>query len=191
MTTIQGRSFAGLVVAHLAVTVVVCGGLVVLLPAPALPQGLPATIAAISATDSDAPADPADHQLTGDDSELSAPDSDDDDDDDDAPAGSDAAMAVDPSRMIARSAAMETVGVEAEPWISRTVDGHSLRGPPRDDETSSDVDDIDGDDDDPTADCSDLLPPATSRATCLLSPARFISASSTRSGDLSLRAPPL
>jgi hypothetical protein len=191
VTTIQGRSFAGLVVAHLALTVVVCGGLVLLLPTPALSQGLPATISPIAVTDCDASANSAgDHQVTADDGELSAPDSDDDDDEDDAPTGSDAAIAVDQCRTITRGDMIEVVHIEVEPWISRTVDGHSLRGPPAGDQTSSDTDDVDGDDDDPCAECPDLLPPATGCETCFFTPAEFLSVSSTRSSDLSLRAPP-
>jgi hypothetical protein len=192
VTTIQERSFADIVVAHLAVTLVVCGGLVLLLPVPAPAQGLPATISVIAVTDCDASANSAaDHQLAGDDAELSAPDSDDDDDDDDAPTGSDAAVAVDACRSISHGDVVHTVHVEVESWLSRTVDGHSLRGPPSDDQTSSDADDdIDGDDD-PTAECYDLLPPANRCETCLLTPAEFVSASSTRSSGLSLRAPPL
>jgi hypothetical protein len=193
VTTIHGRSFGGLVVAHLAVTLVVCGGLLWLLPAPVSANGVP-TIAVVPALDCAASADRAgDHQFTGDDAGLDAPDScDDDDDDDDAPSGSDAALAVDECRTRVGDDVRHVIDVRIDPWISRTVDGHSLRGPPQDDERSSDADDdIDGDDDDPSAECSDLLPPATSRGTCFLATAEFLSVSSTRSSDLSLRAPPL
>src|SRR3954451_6290545 len=91
VTTIHNRSFAGLVVAHLAVTLVVCGGLVLLLPTSGSSNGLP-TMAVVPALDCAASADRAgDLQFTGDDAGLDAPDScDDDDDDDDASTGSDA-----------------------------------------------------------------------------------------------------
>jgi hypothetical protein len=190
MTTFHERSFAGLVVAHLTVTLVVCGGLVLLLPSPALSQGLPATITTIAVTDCDGAANPAgDHQLTGDDAALSSPDSDDDDDDDDAPTGADAAIAVDQCRTITRGDVMDIVHIEAEPWTSCTVDGHSLRGPPSDDDTSDD--DFDGDDNDPTAEIAVPLPPPTAGESCPLAPVQFVSASSFRSSDLSPRAPPL
>jgi hypothetical protein len=189
VTTIQERSFAGLVVAHLALTIVACGGLVLLLPIPVSSHGLATTISAVVDCSVDVRSS-GDHQLTADDAELSAPDSD-DDDDDDAPSGSDVAVAVDTAQAISRDGVIHVVHVDIDPHISRTVDGHSLRGPPAEDQTSSDADDIDGDDDDPTAECSDLLPPATSCETCFLAPAEFVSASSTRSSSLSLRAPPL
>jgi hypothetical protein len=196
VTTIHGygRSLAGLVAAHLAVTLGVCGGLVLLLPAPALSQGLPATISAIAVTDCDASGNPAaDYSLTGDEAGLSAPDCDDDgDDDDDAPTGSDAAIAVDPSRTTSDGSVIEDVHIDVEPWISRSVDGHSLRGPPAGDESSSDADDdYDSDDDDPAAEESDLLPPATSHQTCPLAAVEFITTSALRFSDHSLRAPPL
>jgi len=192
MTTINTRSFAGLVVAHLAVTLVVCGGLVLLLPTPSSASGMP-TIAVVPAPDCAASGDRAgDQQFTVDDAGLDAPDScDDDDDDDDAPSGSDAAIAVDECRTCVRGDALHVVHVKLDPWISRTVDGHSLRGPPRDDETSSDLDDIDTDDDDPSAESSDLPAPATSRETRSLRPAEFLDRSSTRSTSRSLRAPPV
>jgi hypothetical protein len=192
VTTIHGRSFAGLAVAHLAVTLFVCGGLVLLLPAPVSSTGAPMA-AIVPALDCAASADRVeDHQVT-DDAGLDAPDScDDDDDDDDAPSGSDAAIAIDEGRTASHDHQMEVVEIEVEPWISRDVDGHSLRGPPAGEPNSSDADDdVDGDDDDPAAECSDLLPPATSHRTFLFTPAQFVRASSTRSSDLSPRAPPL
>jgi hypothetical protein len=192
VTTTHERSFAGLVVAHLAVTLVVCGGLVLLLPATASSSGVP-SIAVVPVFDCAASTDRAGDQQFTDDADLDAPDScDDDDDDDDAPTGSDAAIAIDDTRTTAADDVMELVQIEVGPWISRTVDGHSLRGPPAGDQNSSDADDdFDGDDDDPAAECSDLLPPATSRRTTVLTPVQFVRASSTRSSDLSLRAPPL
>jgi hypothetical protein len=192
VTTTHERSFAGLVVAHFAVTLVVCGGLVLLLPTTASSNGVP-TIAVVPVFDCAASADRAgDHRFT-DELGLDAPDScDDDDDDDDAPTGSDAAIATDDTRTTAADDVMELVQIEVGPWISRTVDGHSLRGPPAGEQNSSDADDdFDGDDDDPAAECSDLLPPATNRRTTVLTRVQFVSASSTRSSGLSLRAPPL
>jgi hypothetical protein len=192
VTTTPERSFAGLVVAHLAVTLVVCGGLVWLLPATASSSGVPA-IAVVPVLDCAASADRAGDHRFSDDAAFDAPDScDDDDDDDDAPTGSDAAIAIDDTRTTAADDVMELVQIEVGPWISRTVDGHSLRGPPAGDQNSSDADDdFDGDDDDPAAECSVLLPPATSCRTTVLTPIQFVRASSTRSSNLSLRAPPL
>jgi hypothetical protein len=192
VTTIHGRSFGGLLVAHLAVTLVVCGGLVLLLPTPASASSVPAITSVVSVLDCVASTDPAGtHEFTGKDASLDAPDSSDDDDDDDATTGADAAITVDQCRTPTRGDVLHVVHVKVGTWISRTVEGHSLRGPPTDDQTSSDADDVDGDDDDPIAECPDLLPPATGRETCVLSPVQFVSASSTRSSDLSLRAPPL
>jgi hypothetical protein len=190
VTPIQERSFAGLVMAHLAAPVVVCGGLVLLLPTPSWSQGQPATISAIPITDCDAPANPAgDHQLAGDAGELTARDSD-DDDNHDAPTGSYAAIAVEQCRSIIRGDVVDVVHIELNSWIPRTVDGHSLRGPPADDDASSDAD-FDGDDNDPTAEFSDPLPPPTAGESCPLAPVEFIGPSSVRSSGSSLRAPPL
>jgi hypothetical protein len=175
---------------HIVLTVAVCGGLVLLLPVPPSSHGLPAAISPV--VDCSAPLDASGGpQLAADDAELSAPDSDDDDDDDDAPSGSDVAIAAEPAQAISHGDVIHVVHVEAESWISRTVDGHSLRGPPADDQTSSDADDIDGDDDDPTAEYSALVPPVITRRACVLTPAVFVSVSSIRSSSLALRAPPL
>jgi hypothetical protein len=187
-----GRSFTSLVLAHLAVTLVVCGGFVLLLPTPAMSQGLPATISIVPLTDCDGSGySTTSHQLTGDDAELSAPDSDDDDDDDDAPTGSDVAIAADDCRTVSHGHVMEVVHMAAEPCISRTVDGHSLRGPPAGEKTDSDTDvDTDGDDD-PCAEYAELLPPASHHQLWTLTLADFVRISSTRTRHLSLRAPPL
>lgn len=187
-----GRSLTSLVLAHLAVTLVVCGGFVLLLPTPAFSQGAPATILIVPLTDCDGSGySAAHHQLTGDDAELSAPDSDDDDDDDDAPSGSDVAIAADDCRTVAYGHVVEVVHMEAEPCISQTVDGHSLRGPPVDDKTDSDTDvDTDGDDD-PCAEYTELLPPTSRRQLWILTLTEFARPSQARFRHLSLRAPPL
>lgn len=192
VTTIPERSFAGLAVAPLAMTLVVCGGLLLLLPTVATANGAP-TIAVVPALDCAAAADRAgDQQFLADPAGLDAPDSCDDDDDDDAPSGADAAITVDECRTRLGDHGLLLLEVEIDGWISRTVEGHSLRGPPSDDQRSSDADDdVDGDDDDPSAECSELLPPAPCCATCPLTFAEFVSTSSTRSSDLSPRAPPL
>jgi hypothetical protein len=192
VTTTHARSFAGLAVAHFAVTLVVCGGLLVLLPAPVSSSGV-SLAAIVPALECAASADRAGNHRLGGDAGLDAPDScDDDDDDDDAPSGSDAAIVIDESRTTSHDHAMDVVHIEVEPWMSRSVDGHSLRGPPAGEPDSSDADDdFDGDDDDPAAECVDLAPPATTRRTFSFTPAQFVRASSTRSTDLSPRAPPL
>ncbi len=191
VTTIQERSFAGLVVAHLAVTLVVCGGLVLLLPAPSSAATLPAMATVVPVLDCRSAADPAGgHQITGNDASLDSPDSSDDDDEDDAPTGADAAIAVDQCRTPVRGDVLHVVYIKVPTWISRTVEGHSLRGPPADDDTSSDTD-FDGDDDDPTAELSIPLPPPAGAESCLLTLVEFVGASSVRSTDLSPRAPPL
>jgi hypothetical protein len=190
VSTTHERSFAGLVMAHLAVTLVVCGGLVLLLPTPALSQGLSATISPIAVIDCDASARSArDYQVAADAGKLSAPDSDDDDDDDDAPTGPDVAIAVDQCRSISDADVLHVVHVKVDAWISRSVDGHSLRGPPADDDTSSDAD-FDGDDNDPTAEFSVPLPPPTDGESCPFTLATFVGPSSVRSTGSSLRAPP-
>jgi hypothetical protein len=190
VTTIQGRSIAGLVAAHLALTVVVCGGFVWLPPAPAPSHDFRTTLSAVF--DCSTSADSSrDHQLTGETAALNAPACDADDDDDGAPTGSDAAITVDHCRTITRGDLLEVVHVEADPWISRTVDGHSLRGPPADDDTSSDADLDNDNDDDPCAEYSAPLPPVSSHELWTLAPAAFVSISSVRSSNLSLRAPPL
>jgi hypothetical protein len=186
VSTTSERSFAGLALAHLAATLVVCGGLVLLVPAPALAQGARAAIAPITVlecADSGRPA--GDHQLSRT-AELSSPASN---DDDHAPTGSDTAIAVDQCRMITRGDVMHVVQIEAEPWISHTVDGHSLRGPPADDDTSDD--DFDGDDNDPTAELAVPLPPPTAGESCPVTPVQFTRLSSVRSSGSSLRAPPV
>jgi hypothetical protein len=193
VTTIPERSFAGFAAAPLAMTLVVCGGLLLLLPTTATANGAPA-FAVVSALDCAASADRAgDQQFTADAAGLDAPDSCDDDDDDDVPSGSDAAITVDECRTRLGDDVLRLLDIRIDAWISRTVEGHSLRGPPPDDQRSSDADDedVDGDDDDPSAECFDLLPPAPHCAACFLTPAEFLSASSTRSSVLSLRAPPL
>jgi hypothetical protein len=193
VTTIHERSFAGLVVAPFAVALVVCGGFLLPLPIAASPNGAP-TMAVVPAPDCAAPADRAgDQQFADNAAGLDAPDSwDDDDDEDDAPTGSDAAIVVDQHRPRVNGDVHLAVHVKIDPWSSRTVERRALRGPPQDGQRSSDADDdLDGDDDDPNAECSDPLPAPTRRATCFLIHAEFVSVSSTRSSGLSLRAPPL
>jgi hypothetical protein len=190
VTTIQGRSFAGLVVAHLALTVVVCGGFVWLPPAPAPSHDFRTTLSAVF--DCSASADSSrDHQLTGETAALNAPAWDAGDDDDGAPAGSDVAIAVDRCETISRGDAIEAVHIKLKPWISRRVERSSLRAPPADDDTSSDADLDNDNDDDPCAEYSAPLPPAPSHELWTLTPAAFVSLSSVRSSNLSLRAPPL
>jgi hypothetical protein len=85
---------------------------------------------------------------------------------------------------------LHVVHTKVEPWISRTVEGHSLRGPPQDDEDTSSDDDYDGDDNDPTAEFSVPLPPPTTGESCPLAVITFVGHSSVRSSGSSLRAPP-
>jgi hypothetical protein len=190
VTTISERSSAGLAVGHLAMTLVVCGGLVLLLPAPAIANGAP-TIAAVIAPGCAASADGAeDQQFTADGAGLDAPDSCEDDDDDDAPGGSDGAIAVDEIRTRVGNNARHGVHVKMDVWLSRAVEGHSLRGPPQNDQTSPDAD-IDGDDDDPSPESSTIRPATSSCDARLLRAADFLNASSFRFDNLAPRAPPL
>jgi hypothetical protein len=162
VTTTHERSFAGIVVAHLAVTLVVCGGLVLMLPAPVAANGAPAIASVIPVFDCVASADPAQEQQFSNNASLDAPDSSDDD----------------------------VVHTKVEPWISRAVEGHSLRGPPPDDDDTSSDDDYDGDDNDPTAEISVPLPPPTAGESCPLTIITVVGHSSVRSSGSSLRAPP-
>jgi hypothetical protein len=190
VTTTHERSFAGIVVAHLAVTLVVCGGLVLMLPAPVAANGAPAIASVIPVFDCVASADPAQEQQFSNNASLDAPDSSDDDDDDDAPTGSDAAITVDECRAPTRGDVLHVVHTKVEPWISRAVEGHSLRGPPPDDDDTSSDDDYDGDDNDPTAEISVPLPPPTAGESCPLTIITVVGHSSVRSSGSSLRAPP-
>jgi hypothetical protein len=179
-------------VAHLAVTLVVCGGLVLMLPMPVVASGAPMITSVVAVMDCVASADPAREQhVSNNDASLDAPDSSDDDDDDDAPTGADAAITVDQCRTPTRGGALYLVHTKVETWISRTVDGHSLRGPPQDDEDTSSDDDYDGDDNDPTAEFSVPLPLPTTGESCPLTVVTFVGHSSVRSTGSSLRAPPL
>lgn len=192
VSTTHERSFAGLVVAHLTVTLVVCGGLVLMLPTPVAANDAPTITSVVAVLDCIASADPArEQQLSNNDSSLSAPDSSDDDDDDDAPTGPDAAVTIDQCRTPARGDVLHVVHTKVDGWIPRTVEGHSLRGPPQDDEDTSSDDDFDGDDNDPTAEFSVPLPPPTAGESCPLTVITVVGHSSVRSSGSSLRAPPL
>jgi len=173
------------------VTLVVCGGLVVLLSTPVAANGAPAITSIIPVFDCVASADPArEQQFSNNDASLDAPDSSDDDDDDDAPTGSDAAIVVDHCRTPDRGDVLHVVHTKVEGWISRSVEGHSLRGPPQDDDDTSSDDDYDGDDNDPTVEFSVPLPPPATGESCLLTVITFVGHSTVRSSGSSLRAPP-
>jgi hypothetical protein len=195
VTTIAERSFAGLAVAHFAMMLVVCGGLLLLLPIAASTNGVPA-MAGVPALDCAAPANRAgDSQLTDDAAGLDAPDSCDDEDDDDhgdddSASGSGQAIAASHRIPANHHAVSQLVHVDSDAHRLRPLDAHSLRGPPQNEETSPDAD-VDGDDDDPSPEHSVVRPAASSCDASLRRAADFLSASSIRFSVLSLRAPPL
>jgi hypothetical protein len=128
---------------HLASTLVVCGGFLLLVPAEASAAAgsATATFAFALAT---APATPASQQLTGGALDTEPADSSDNDDDDDV-VGGDAAIAVGSSHALSSGDPTHLIHVDVEWWLSHTMDGHSLRGPPRGngDESAVDVFEID------------------------------------------------
>jgi hypothetical protein len=152
LTTIRPRSIAGPALAQLALMLVVCAGLVMLLPVPA-----PSDHDDSSAADPSlcaAPTDQSrDQQLTGN-ATLNDPDScdddddgDDDGDDDDGPDGSGQALASAHRGDPHLDAAFHIIHLEADRRPYRPLGAHSLRGPPSLNQESNDAD-VDDDDDD-------------------------------------------
>lgn len=178
-------------------TLVVGGGLMLLLPPVAPATGAP-LIAVVPALGCAASADKTrDHQFTVDTAGLDAPDScddqdDDDDGDDDSSGGSGQAIAASDRTPANHNELSHLVHVDSDTHRLRPLDAHSLRGPPRDDERSTDADDDgDGDDDDPSPEHSAVLPATGNCDARLRKAADFLSPSSSLFGDLSPRAPPL
>jgi hypothetical protein len=190
LTTIPCRSFAGPVLGQFAYTLVVCIGLVLLLPAPVASDrgastGVDASFCAAL------PDPPGGHQLT-DDLTVDAPDScddddgDDDDGDEDGPSGSGHAISAS-HRLASHDDTFHVLHVDIDPRIYRPLDAHSLRGPPAFHQESTDVDD----DDDDSLGAHHAVPPAAakSREADVLSRLHFFRAASIDSGN-ALRAPP-
>jgi hypothetical protein len=199
VTSIHERSFAGLAVAHLTMTLVVCGGLLLLLPASVSASGA-ATIGIVPAGACAASPDRVgDQEFTANAAGLDAPDScndedDEDDGDDDSSGGSGQAIAASHHTPANHNDVSHLVHLDSDTHRRRPLDAHSLRGPPqtdeRSDERSSDAD-VDGDDDDPRPEHSVILPAASRSDASLRGAADFLSPSSTRFSNISLRAPPL
>jgi hypothetical protein len=152
LKTIRPRSIAGPALAQFASMLVVCAGLVMLLPVPVS-----------SDHDDSNDADPSicsastgstrGHQLT-DGATLNDPDScdddddgDDDGDDDDGPDDSGQALASAHRGDPHLNAAFHIIQIEADRRPFRPLDAHSLRGPPSLNQESNDAD-VDDDDDD-------------------------------------------
>jgi hypothetical protein len=153
LTTIRPRSIAGPVLAQFALMLVVCAGLVLLLPVPVSSDHDGSNDADTSLCA--APTDPSrGHQLT-DGATVNDPDScdddddgDDDGDDDDGPDGSSQALASAHRGDPHLDAAFHIVRIEADRRPYRPLDAHSLRGPPSLNQESNDADVDDDDDDD-------------------------------------------
>jgi hypothetical protein len=145
--TTRLSSCARLGLARVVSTLVVCGGLPLLIHAAAAPASDPLT-ASFPLTCGLA-ADAAGHAVWTNQAALDDPDSSDDDGDDDVPGG-DAAITVDTHQHGVVGPLAEQIHVPIEVWISHTRDGHALRGPPAldDDNSLSDNDDEDDEDDD-------------------------------------------
>jgi hypothetical protein len=192
LTTIRQRSFAGPGLAQFAATLVVCAGLVFLLPAPVSSDHDALTDDGSACAES--PDSSRDHQWT-DGVGVNAPDSCDDDDedddgDDDSSGGS--GHAISTGERLAHNVAdsLHFVHMQVDPRVSRPLDAHSLRGPPafHQESTDADVDD-DDDDDSLCAHRSVPLAAANSREPDLLPTVNAFRAASIESGP-ALRAPP-
>jgi hypothetical protein len=130
--------------ARVVSTLVICGGLPLLIHAASAPAGDPIT-ASFPLTCGLA-ADAAGHAVWTNQAALDDPDSSDDDGDDDVPGGG-AAITVDAHHQIVVRLLGEPIHVPIEVWISHPSDGHALRGPPSLDDEDSSLSDNDDDDD--------------------------------------------
>jgi hypothetical protein len=191
LTTIPCRSFSGPGLAQFASTLLVCAGLVLLLPEPVASDRAGSSEAGTSVCVAP-PHGAQNHQWTADVS-VDAPDScddedDDDDGDDDSSGGSGQAIAAS-HRTAHFEDASHVVHVDVVTHMFRPLDAHSLRGPPSDDQESSDAD-VDDDDDDDAQTASHAVPPAAANSRESQLPLTLaFHAASIRSGH-ALRAPP-
>jgi hypothetical protein len=193
LTTIPCRSCSGPGLAHFASTLLVCAGLVLLLPEPVSSErdGLSEAGTSVCAASHDTSQD---HQWT-DGVAVNPPDScddedDDDDGDDDSSGGS--GQAIGASHHIPHlDAALHGLHADIDRHMFRPLDAHSLRGPPsiRQESTDADVDDDDDDDDSLGGHHSGPLAAANSREPQLFSIVQFFRVPSIGSGN-ALRAPP-
>jgi hypothetical protein len=124
-------------------TFVLCAGLAALMlsasSAPSAPSAPDAVAAWASFAGASSDQTPEAHDWTDDRAALDSPDSSDEDGDDDpdaAPGGMQSA----PRPIALFGDRVHGVHAELEPWSSRTQDGHSLRGPPRGNQDSSNED---------------------------------------------------
>jgi hypothetical protein len=193
LTTIPRRSFAGPGLGQFAYTLVVCVGLVLLLPA-AVASDREASTGADASSCAASPDHSRDQQLT-DDLVVEAPDScddddgDDDDGDEDGPSGSGHAISAS-YRLASFDDTSQVLHGDVDPRIFRPLDAHSLRGPPAFHQESSDAD-VDDDDDDDSLSTHHSAPSAAAarRAHDILSTVHFFHPASLDSGN-ALRAPP-
>ncbi len=153
LNTIRPRSIAGPVLAQFALTLVVCAGLVMLLPVPVSSDHDDSSDADASIC-TGSTGSTRGQQLT-DGATINDPDScdddddgDDDGDDDDGPDGSGQALASAQRGAPHLDVAFHIDQIETDRRPYRPLDAHSLRGPPslQQDSTDADVDDDDDDD---------------------------------------------
>jgi hypothetical protein len=151
LTTITRQPFSGSEIAQVASTLLVCAGLVLLLPAPVSSDRdtLTETGTTVCAERPDAPGN---HQWTNG-AVVEAPDScddedDDDDGDDDSSGGPGQVIAASQRIPAHHNDASHVVQVDSDAHTFHPLDAHSLRGPPAGQKESSDADVDDDDDDD-------------------------------------------
>jgi hypothetical protein len=134
-------------------TLVVCGGLPLLIHAAGASAADPLSSSMASACFF--LADGGDQPVFVNSATINDPDDSDDDGDDDAPGG-DAAIVIDVHHQTSFALLEEQIHVPVPIWMSRTQDGHALRGPPSGDDDNSLSDDEDDDDDDDSDDSDQL-----------------------------------
>jgi hypothetical protein len=190
LTTITPRSFSGSEIAQFASTLLVCAGLVLLLPEPGSSDrnGLSETGTSVCTASHDTSQD---HQWT-DGVALNPPDScddedDDDDGDDDSSGGSGQAIGTS-HQTPHHDGVLHEMHADVDTHMFRPLDAHSLRGPPDGHQESSDAD-VDDDDDSPDAHQSALLVAAHSREPLHSAAVDDFRTASDNSGH-ALRAPP-
>jgi hypothetical protein len=182
--------------AHVAFTLVLCSGLLFIAQAPQASAGEPIVAGFAAGCVAVQPAGDPGTWTAG--LALDSPDSSDDDSDGDAPGG-DAAIPVETQQLAVAAHCSDAVWLAIQPWLSRTVDGHSLRGPPTLRQNSIQDEEpfgIDDDDDDQdlhdhlTADHSVAADPPGSRSIGLFASRAAAPAIPYLSPAPSLRAPP-
>jgi hypothetical protein len=129
VTTTSRRACAQRLLAHLASTLIVCGGLVVLLPATAAAADLGVTsVSTVPCVNSHA--GDATHQFNAGGVDSDDDDSSDDDGDDDV-VGGDAAIETGSCELTSIAHVAHFFETDSIPPVFVTSDGHSLRAPPQ------------------------------------------------------------